>query len=86
MCSYALDETDLSGSITNGTFSEYVFFNGKRIARRNSSNTVFYNFADHLGTSRVIGKFLSTTTSMAVTTFRIFTKHSAASLITNSTR
>jgi RHS repeat-associated protein len=54
MGSDALDETDLSGSITNGTFSEYVFFNGKRIARRNSSNTVFYNFADHLGTSRVI--------------------------------
>jgi RHS repeat-associated protein len=50
----ALDETDLTGSTTNSAFNEYVFFNGKRTARRNSSNAVFYYFADHLGTSRTI--------------------------------
>ena len=49
----ALDETDAYGSTTNSAFNEYVFFGGKRIARRTSSNT-FYYFADHLGTSRVI--------------------------------
>lgn len=48
----ALDETDLSGSMTNSSFSEYVFFGGKRIARRDSSGTVFYYIADHLGSSR----------------------------------
>ncbi len=32
----ALDETDLTGSTTNSAFSEYMFFGGKRIARRNS--------------------------------------------------
>ncbi len=49
-----LDETDLAGNTNNSTFNEYAFFGGRRIARRNSSNTVFYYFADHLGTSRVI--------------------------------
>lgn len=51
-----LDETDLTGSTTNGSFNEYVFFGGKRIARRDSSNNVFYYAADHLGTSRVIAQ------------------------------
>jgi RHS repeat-associated protein len=46
----ALDETDLSGNLTN----EYMFFGGKRIARRDSSSNVYYYFEDHLGTSRVI--------------------------------
>lgn len=45
-----LVETDLSGNVE----SEYIFFNGKRIARIDSSGNVFYYFADHLGTSRVI--------------------------------
>jgi RHS repeat-associated protein len=50
----ALDETDLTGATNNSAFNEYVFVDGERIARRNSSNTVFYYFADHLGTSRVM--------------------------------
>ncbi|HEX7288579.1 MAG TPA: RHS repeat-associated core domain-containing protein [Candidatus Angelobacter sp.] len=54
MGSDVLDETDSAGNTNNATFSEYVFFGGKRVARRNSSNTVFYYFSDHLGTSRVI--------------------------------
>ncbi len=54
MGSDVLDETDLTGSTINSAFNEYAFFTGKRIARRNSSNTVFYYFADHLGTSRVM--------------------------------
>jgi len=44
-------ESDLSGNITD----EYVFFAGKRVARRIvSSGAVNYYFADHLGTSRVV--------------------------------
>ena len=51
MGSDPLDESDASGNLTD----EYVFFGGKRIARRNvSSGNVFYYFADHLSTSRVI--------------------------------
>jgi RHS repeat-associated protein len=50
MGSDTLDETDSSGNLTN----EYIFFNGKRIARRDSSNNVDYYFADHLGTARVV--------------------------------
>lgn len=44
-----LDESDSNGNVTN----EYVFFNGQRIARRDSSNNIVYYFADHLGTARV---------------------------------
>jgi RHS repeat-associated protein len=50
----ALDETDLTGSTSNAAFSEYAFFDGKRVARRDFSNSVFYYFADHLDTSRVM--------------------------------
>ncbi len=45
-----ITESDLSGNIT----SEYVFFAGRRIARRDSVGNVFYYFADHLGTTRTI--------------------------------
>jgi RHS repeat-associated protein len=54
MSADALDETDLTGVTNNSAFNEYIFVDGKRIARRDSSNTVFYYFADHLGTSRVM--------------------------------
>jgi RHS repeat-associated protein len=50
----ALDETDAAGNTNNASFNEYVFFNGKRIARRDYSNNLFYYFSDHLGTSREI--------------------------------
>jgi len=45
-----LTETDLSGNLAG----EYVFFNGRRIARREASGTVFYYFNDHLGSASVI--------------------------------
>src|SRR5882762_9686500 len=53
MGSDPLDETDLTGSTTNTAFKEYVFFGGKRIARRDYLSNVNYYFADHLGTARV---------------------------------
>jgi RHS repeat-associated protein len=44
-------ESDLTGSLT----SEYVFFNGERVARKDfPSNTVSYYFSDHLKTASVI--------------------------------
>ena len=49
-----LDETDLTGSSTSSAFSEYIFFNGNRISRRDASGNVFLYFADHLGTSRAL--------------------------------
>jgi RHS repeat-associated protein len=45
-----LYETNYNNAILN----EYVFFNGRRIARRDGSGNVFYYFTDHLGTSREI--------------------------------
>ncbi len=45
-----LDETNSGASITN----EYIYFNGQRIARRDSSGNVDYYFADHLGSARVV--------------------------------
>jgi RHS repeat-associated protein len=54
MGSDPLDETDATGNTNNTSFNEYVFFGGKRIARRDSSSNVFYYFADHLGTARIV--------------------------------
>jgi hypothetical protein len=45
-----LEETDLSGNVVN----DYVYFAGKRIARKDSSGNVFYYFSDPLGTTRLI--------------------------------
>jgi len=53
-----LAESDLSGNVSE----EYIFFGWKRIARRVvSTSTVFYYFADHLGTSRVMVQATQTT-------------------------
>ena len=49
----AVAESDLSGTST--TWKEYVFFNGKRIARRDASTTyVYYYFSDHLGSTSLV--------------------------------
>jgi RHS repeat-associated protein len=45
-----LAESDTSGNLT----SEYVFLNGKRIARRDVSGSVYYYFSDQLGSSNVV--------------------------------
>jgi len=55
-----LDETDGTGATNNGSFFEYSFFNGQRIARRDASNNVDYYYADHLGTSRVVTNAVGT--------------------------
>jgi len=48
---YLLAESDLSGNITG----EYIYFAGKRIARRDAaSGNVYYFFQDHLESTRVI--------------------------------
>ncbi len=56
-----LAETDGSGSLTNTSYAEYVFFAGRRIASRvNVSSgaspnvSIFYYFADQLGSTRTI--------------------------------
>jgi RHS repeat-associated protein len=47
-----LAESDLSGTSTS--WKEYVFFGGKRVARRDASNSsVHYFFDDHLGSTSV---------------------------------
>ena len=46
----ALVETDGAGNHP----TEYIFFGGKRIARREASGAVFYCFADHLGSARIV--------------------------------
>jgi RHS repeat-associated protein len=48
-------ETDGSGSTTNAGYNEYIFFGGRRIAQSNpSSGSVYYDFVDHLGSTRVV--------------------------------
>jgi RHS repeat-associated protein len=45
-----LEETGSTGALT----SEYIFFNGKRVARRDADNSVHYYFSDHLGSHGVV--------------------------------
>jgi len=45
-----LVETDHAGN--NPT--EFIFFNGQRIARRDPNGTMYYFFSDHLGSSRLV--------------------------------
>ena len=48
-------ETDGTGSTTNANYHEYIFFAGRRIAQSNpSAGSVYYYFADHLGSTRVV--------------------------------
>ncbi len=52
-----LQETNLSGALLD----EYIFFNGKRTARRRQSDgAVFYFFSDHLSSARVVTNATST--------------------------
>jgi RHS repeat-associated protein len=46
----ALLETDLAGNSP----TEYIFYGGKRAARRDPSGSVFYYFANHLGSANVV--------------------------------
>jgi RHS repeat-associated protein len=46
--SQVLMETDLSGNLT----SEYVYLGGKRVARRDAGNNIYYYTEDILGSSR----------------------------------
>lgn len=45
-----LKETDPAGNNPK----DYIFFNGKRIARRDSATVIHYYFSDHLGSSNVV--------------------------------
>jgi RHS repeat-associated protein len=45
-----LSETDLAGNVQNN----YIFFNGQRIARRDSAGLIHYYFSDHLGSHGVV--------------------------------
>jgi RHS repeat-associated protein len=50
----ALDETDAAGSIANSNFSEFIFFGGNRLARRDYVGNASYYFTDRLGTARIV--------------------------------
>jgi RHS repeat-associated protein len=48
-------ETDGTGSTTSANYNEYIFSAGRRIAQSNPySSNVYYYFADHLGSTRLV--------------------------------
>jgi len=51
-----LEETDTTGSTTNAAFSEYIYFAGARVARRDYQNNQYYYFEDQVNSSRVIAE------------------------------
>jgi RHS repeat-associated protein len=72
----AVDESDLSGNITD----EYVYFGGKRVAHRVvSSGSIYYYGEDYLGSSRVL------TTSSGVVCYEAdFDPYGGERVITNT--
>jgi RHS repeat-associated protein len=52
-----LSETDLAGNVQNN----YVFFNGQRVARRDSAGLIHYYFSDNLGSHGVVENATGTT-------------------------
>jgi RHS repeat-associated protein len=58
-----LDETDTTGTTANAAFSEYIYFAGARIARRDYLNNVYYYFEDQVNSSRVIAEIPSGSTT-----------------------
>ncbi|MGA8035562.1 MAG: RHS repeat-associated core domain-containing protein [Candidatus Acidiferrales bacterium] len=54
-----LQETDTTGSTSNAAFSEYIYFDGERVARRDYQNNVFYYFEDPVHSSRAIAEISS---------------------------
>ena len=50
-------ETALNGDLLR----EFIYFGGAQIARRESDGTIYYFFADHLGTNRVMTSATGTT-------------------------
>lgn len=54
-----LDETSSNGTLV----SEYIYFNGKRVARRDADNSVHYYFSDHLGSASVVTNATGTMTN-----------------------
>jgi RHS repeat-associated protein len=50
-----LAETDSTGNTNNSSYREYIFFQGRRIARSDpSSGNVYYYFADQVGNTRAV--------------------------------
>src|SRR5260370_12455360 len=50
-----IGETDATGSISNASYHEYIFFAGRRVARSDvSAAQVYYYFVDHLGSTRIM--------------------------------
>jgi RHS repeat-associated protein len=52
-----LSETNLAGTVQNN----YVFFNGQRVARSDSTPLIHYYFSDHLGSHGVVENATGTT-------------------------
>jgi len=76
-----LVESDASGNSTD----EYIFFGGKRIARRKSDGTIHYYFADHLGTSRVVTNATGTVPTLDDSDFYPFGGERAVSSTSGNT-
>jgi RHS repeat-associated protein len=47
------------GSTTNAAFSEYIYFDGNRAARRDYQSNVFFYFADQVGSARSMFEVLA---------------------------
>ncbi len=61
-----LEETDATGNMTNSAFNEYMYFAGKKVARRDAAGDVFYYGDDMLGSSTGMVEIAAGQTTAAV--------------------
>jgi RHS repeat-associated protein len=79
-----LDETDATGSMTNSAFNEYIYFAGKKIARRDATGNVFYYRQDMLGSSVAMVEKAAGQTTAAVCYDADFYPYGSESNVTNT--
>ncbi|MGH9745491.1 MAG: RHS repeat-associated core domain-containing protein [Candidatus Acidiferrales bacterium] len=79
-----LDETDATGSMTNAEFNEYIYFAGKRLARRDSAGDVFYYGEDVLGSSVSMVEVAAGQTTAVVCSDSDYYPYGAEKVVTNT--
>ncbi|MGH9745493.1 MAG: RHS repeat-associated core domain-containing protein [Candidatus Acidiferrales bacterium] len=79
-----LDETDATGSMTNAAFNEYIYFAGRRLARRDSAGDVFYYGEDVLGSSAAIVETPAGQTTATVCSDSDYYPYGGEKVVTNT--
>jgi RHS repeat-associated protein len=79
-----MEETDATGNMTNSAFNEYVYFEGKKVARRDGAGDVFYYLDDMLGSSTGLVEIAAGQTGAVFCYDADFYPYGAEKVVTNT--